>query len=387
MTPLPGVVVARFESGLHRLRDGRALDALTLTRHDRLVSQDYARAHALGMRCVGESARWHAVESEAGRYAFGALLPFTRAARVFGLEILWTLLDRGWPAGLDPMAPAFVARFAAFARAFARFLASEGLERSAIVPIHEIATLAAGGGEHAELEPFHEERGFELQCQLVRAAVAASAAIREVLPHARLLSAEPARHVVALPAHPEDADAAAVHAARRFIVSDMLAGRVWPQLGGDIALLDAVGLTFHPGSQWYYHGPRHAGPAISPETRDWRPLRDLVLEIGSRYARPVYLAGTSAEAPLHRDWLRYVGRELRAAQLAGTDVVGIAVHPAVDCPPWRCERRAFGGLWGRPDADGARPVDPALAHEVVAQREAFARIATLRDATFAGPAL
>jgi hypothetical protein len=32
-------------------------------------------------------------------------------------------------------------------------------------------------------------------------------------------------------------------------------------------------------------------------------------------------------------------------------------------------------------------VDPALAHEVVAQRHAFGRIATVRDATFAGPAL
>lgn len=386
MNAFPGVIVARFESALHRLRTGRTLDTLALTRHDRLVTHDYARVHALGLRCVGESVRWHAVEAEAGRYELGALLPFTRAARAFGLQIVWTLLDRGWPAGLDPMAPSFVTRFAAFARAFARFLASEGLEQSAIVPVHEIATLAAGGAEHAELEPFLEERGFELQCQLVRAAVAASAAIREVLPGARLLCAEPARHVAALPGHPEDADAAAVHAARRFAVVDMLAGRAWPQLGGDPALLDAVGLTFHPRSQWYYHGPRHPGPTISPETRDWRPLRELLVELGGRHARPVYLAGTSAETPLQRDWLRYVGRELRAAQLAGVEVVGLALHPAVDCPPWRCERRAFGGLWGRPDAHGMRPVDPALAQEVVAQREAFARLAHARAVALAGPA-
>lgn len=384
MTSLPGHLIVCFEASLHRMRDGRALDTLAVTRHERFVMRDYARVHELGLRCVGESARWHGVETVPGRYEFAPLLRLTRAARLFELEIVWTLLDRGWPRDVDPMQPAFVARFAAFARAFACFLASEDLGAPAIVPIREIATLAAGGGEHADIEPFCEERGFELQCQLVRAAAAASAAIRDVLPRARLFCAEPARHVAALPTHPEDADAAAVHAARRFVVIDMLAGRAWPQLGGDPRHLDAIGLTFYPGSEWYYRGPRRPGPAIALETRDWRPLRELLVEQGARHTRPVYVAGTSADPPLQRDWLRYVGREARATQMCGVQVLGIGLHPAIECPPWRCERRAFAGLWGRADTEGVRPINPSLAHEVVAQREAFTRLASDATASLAG---
>jgi ribosomal protein S7 len=63
-------------------------------------------------------------------------------------------------------------------------------------------------------------------------------------------------------------------------------------------------------------------------------------------------------------------------------VLGLTLHPAVDCPTWRRERRAFAGLWGRADESGARPVDASLAHEVIAQREAFARVARMTDETF-----
>jgi hypothetical protein len=289
------------------------------------------------------------------------------------------LLDGTWPQDLAPMGPALVRRLAMFARALARFLREETDRAPMIVPVEQITTRAWRGGELGHIEPFLEERGVELEVQLVRAAIAAAEAFRTVSPEARVLCAEPLFHVAASPDSPEDVDSAHRAAGRRFGTLDMLCGRAWPQLGGESCQPDVVGVTLDPHWQWYYRGPRFPGPAIEPGAPGWRPLRELLVELANRYDRPVVIAGTGRPGALGPTWLRHVCREARAAMLAGAAVPCVGLSPIVLCG---ADRDAGDrGLWGAADEAGRRPTDAALAEEIVVQRACFERFgASLRAA-------
>jgi hypothetical protein len=263
-SPFKSVMLAGFDSASYRPRRGGRVDLAIATGHDRFAALDYARARALGIRTVRESARWPIVEQRPWRYDFSVLLPWLRAARQLDMEIVWTLLDGSAPDDIPVMRPMLVRRLALFARAFARFLRDETDRAPCIVPVDQITARAWLGGELARAEPYLEERGFELQAQLVCAAIAAADAFRHVLPEARILCVEPLFHVAPAPDRPEDLDAALTAGARRFVVLDMPCGRAWPQLGGDPRHLELLGVTVYPHSQWYYRGPKLPGLTIEP---------------------------------------------------------------------------------------------------------------------------
>src|SRR5436309_6361256 len=112
-----------FECSCHRRNDGRRLDLIAATGHDRFAAEDYARVRGLGVWTVRDGARWHRIERSPGRYDLSSLLPRVRAAREAGLQVIWDLCHYGWPDGLDIFRPEFVDRFADYARAVARLIA------------------------------------------------------------------------------------------------------------------------------------------------------------------------------------------------------------------------------------------------------------------------
>ena len=371
-----GEVLLGFDTRRYRSRRGDWVDNAVLSGHDRLAAHDYSRAAALGVTSVREGARWPAVERQPWQYDFGVLARRVREARARGLRIVWSLLDGDWPDDVDPMRPEFVRRFAGFARAFARFLRDEcePSQPQWIVPVEQIGVRAWRGGAVAHGAPYLEERGFELQVQLVRAALAATDALRIVIPQARMLCLEPLFHVAAHPDRPHEVEAALAATARRNHAIDMLLGRRWPQLGGEPRHVDIVGLTYYPDHQWYYAGPAYPGPAIPPGAPGWRPVRELLLDVAQRHERRVLVAETGRDGPLAAIWFCYVCSEVRRAMLAGATVAGVGVYPAVACPPAPGERRPAAGIWGNAHADGRRPVNKALAKEVSIQCGAFARM-------------
>src|SRR5688500_2929713 len=106
------------ECSTHRRRDGRRLDVIAATAHD-VAAADYAQLAEHGIRTARDGFRWHLIERRPGRYDFSSARPMLRAARETGTQVLWDLLHFGWPDDLDPLGPAFVRRFARFARACA----------------------------------------------------------------------------------------------------------------------------------------------------------------------------------------------------------------------------------------------------------------------------
>jgi hypothetical protein len=357
-----------FECSSHYTRAGTRLDMIAASGHDRVVRSDYRQVRRHGFRTVREGIRWHLIEPRAGHYNFSSVLPMVRAARVAGIQVIWDLCHFGWPDHVDIFSPAFVDRFARMAKACVSLLAAEGDQAPAIVPINEISFFAWAGGEAAQFNPFARGRPDELKQQLVRTAITGVEAIWDAVPSARIVQIDPAIHVVADPERPAEAPHARAFREAQFQAWDMLIGRMKPELGGHPKYLDVVGINYYPHNQWVFNGP-----TLKRSHPQYLPLRCLLLENYRRYGRPILLAETGAEDTLRPSWLRYVGREVRAALRVGVPVDGICWYPILNHPGWEDGRHCCNGLWDYPTARGGRPLYAPLARELRRQQRAFDR--------------
>jgi hypothetical protein len=363
--------IAGFEGSCHRRRDGKRLDLLAATKHDRFAGADYRRLRQAGIGTARDGVRWHLVEPAPGRYDFSSLLPQVRAARDAGVQVIWSLCHYGYPDGLDPFRPAFVDRFARFARVVARVIASETDEAPFYTPINEISFWSWAGADVAYFNPGEIERGFELKAQLVRASLAATDAIWEVDRRARMLYTDPSIHIVPDPERAADDRAAAEaegHRLAQFQAWDMLGGKLWPQLGGEPRYLDLLGVNYYPRNQWVLHGP-----TVERGSPWYRPFREILTEVYQRYRQPILISETGTHAEERPEWLAYICDEVRAAGRAGVPVRGICLYPVLDYPSWDHEHPCPCGLWGFPDAEGNREIFQPLAREIAHQTELFRR--------------
>lgn len=324
-----------FECATQRLRDGRRLDVIAATAHDRLAADDYRQLAGYGMRTVRDGVRWHLIEAAYGRYDWTSLDPMLAAARTTGTQVIWDLLHYGWPDWTNPFDADFVAHFAAFAEAAAGRIGPGGC----YVAINEISFLAWGGGEVGYLNPFVHGRGEELKNILCHAAIAATRRIRAIDPGAVMVAAEPLIQV-----HPaEDSDEALARAqaltAIQYDAIDVLLGRRHPECGGDESCLDAIGVNFYPYNQWLAHDP----PLTVPIDRA-TPLADLLVAAHAHYRRPLLLAETGCEGDDRANWARYIGQQIAQAEHAGVPVIGVCFYPILDHPGWDDDRHCENGL-------------------------------------------
>src|SRR5918999_6175077 len=200
-----------FECSTLRRHDGRRLDLIASTRHDRLVVQDYQQLTEHGIRTVRDGVRWHLIETSPGRYDWSSFLPMLRASRDVGVQVIWDLCHYGWPDDIDIWTPAFVERFSRFAKAVAKLIRDETDATPFYCPVNEISYWSWAGAEVARFNPLARGRGMELKHQLVRAAIAAIEAIWSVDSRARIVHVDPVIHIVAQPGRPRDRKPAEDH--------------------------------------------------------------------------------------------------------------------------------------------------------------------------------
>jgi polysaccharide biosynthesis protein PelF len=354
---------------------GQRLDVIRSTRHDEFALEDYSRLQEVGIRTARDGVRWHLIENRPSRYDFSSLLPMLRAARETQTQVIWDLLHYGWPDGLNIWGAAFVDRFARFARATAQVILEETGGPLFITPVNEISFVSWGGGDAGFLNPFAKGRGPELKAQLVRAAIAAVEAVREVDPTARITLAEPIIHIAADPDYPDEAPAAEAYRQSQFQAWDMIAGKWCPELGGRPEYLDVIGVNYYSNNQWIHQDPhlpksrRRKDVLLPPSHPLHRPVRDMLHEVYDRYRRPVFIAETGIEGEARPSWLRYIGQEARAASAAGVELEGLCLYPIIDYPGWGDDRHCHTGLWGYADDEGHRPVYEPLGEELAHQRQ------------------
>jgi polysaccharide biosynthesis protein PelF len=357
-----------FECSTHRLRSGRRVDVIAATGHDLHATADYGQLAQLGIRTVRDGLRWHLIEASPGRYDFSSFLPMLRAAQATGTQVIWDLLHYGWPDDIDIWTPAFVDRFAQFARAAAEVMRDETDEVPFWCPVNEISFFAWAGGDATYLNPFAAGRGYELKVQLARASIAAMDQLRDVDRRARFVHCEPLISIHHDPATGRPrAEAEGWHQAQ-FQAFELLMGRMWPQIGGAPGYLDVVGVNYYTNNQWI-----HGGPPIDTGHPLYRPLSDLLFETYARYRRPILIAETGVEGDRRADWFRYVSTEVAHARARGVEVEGICLYPIADHPGWDDDRYCPNGLMGHAVIDGKRGLHLPLAtaiHDFQARRVA-----------------
>lgn len=365
---LPGLFDSFFQGGFecstHRRDDGRRLDLIAATGHDRWVAEDYKAMREQGLRTVRDGIRWHLVESGAGTWNWSSFLPMLRASREQDVQVIWDLCHYGWPDDIDIWRPEFVDRFARFAAAVARLVQEETDAVPFYSPINEISFFAWAGGDEAHFNPYGRGRGHELKHQLIRASIAAIEAIRAVEPRARFVQADPLIHVLA--SVPRDQDKAEAYRLAQYEAWDMLCGMQWPGLGGRPDYLDIIGVNYYPYNQWYLDGD-----TIPPGADAYRPLQGMLAETYRRYRRPLLIAETGAEDELRPDWLRYVANQVYMAMERGVPIEGICLYPVVDYPGWSNDRHCPAGLLGMPDERGQRRPYGPMVKELRTQQAEF----------------
>lgn len=358
---------AGFECSTHKLRNGRRLDLLSSTGHDRLVAEDYRRIQEFGIHTIRTAARWYLIEASPGEYEFSSLGRILDAAEAGQLEVLLDLLHFGWPDHINVLSRDFPGQFARFTRKVAGYLRRKQYQCHIFAPVNEISFLSWGGGEAGCINPYTFDRGAELKRNLVRAAAASSEILLNEIPNARLLSPEPVIHIVGDPSIPGDDIEAAMYTQAQFESWDMLAGRVFPELGGRSEYLDIIGVNYYDRNQWIHNS--------IPLTRDdprYRPFREILAEVWKRYKRPLLVAETGCEGCGRADWFNYVCDEVFAARLEGTPVHGVCLYPILNHPGWEDDRHCHNGLFDYADATGNRPVHRPLAQALLHQQQRFA---------------
>lgn len=360
-----------FECSTHRLQTGRRLDVIAATAHDTLAESDYRQLGQLGLRTVRDGLRWHLVEAQPGHHDFTSFLPMVQAAQRTGTQVIWDLLHYGWPDDIDIWTPAFVDRFAAYARATAQAWRDTTDEVPFWCPINEISFFSWGGGDVRCLNPFATDRGFELKAQLIRASVTAIHALREIDPRARFVQCEPLiaiHHDAALGFARDMVEG--LHQ-EQFQAFDMLSGRICPHLAGDPSMLDIIGVNYYPRNQWI-----HSEIPIDMDHPSYRPLSDLLFETHARYLRPIFVSETGAEDDHRAPWLRYVAAEVLRARRRGVPVEGLCLYPILNHPGWDDDRDCQNGLLTQLSEGAVRGLDPALS---LAVREVAAEFSSLRN--------
>ncbi|HEX2142181.1 MAG TPA: beta-glucosidase [Candidatus Limnocylindria bacterium] len=338
-----------FEGSTHRRSDGRRLDLVASTRHDRFARKDYRRLKDLGVRTVRESLRWHLIEPAPGQCDFGFEAGRVIAAQEEGMQVIWDLAHFGWPDHVDVFSAEFPDAFARYARAAGDFLAMRADGPLLIAPMNEISFLSWAGGEHGLMNPHVVGRGAELKRQLVRASILAIDAVRGRHPDTRFVQPEPLVNIVTDPRRPHERSAAEEARNAQFETWDMLAGRTAPELGGSSHHLDIVGVNYYPDNQWILGGG--SLPADSPLRTE---LSDMLHEVYARYRRPLVITETGTEDGARPAWLRHVWTEVRRAATRGVPVGGICLYPILNHPGWEDDRHCCNGVWDYPGPAGGR---------------------------------
>ena len=333
----PSFFMSGFECSTFDWKDVGRRDVAQELQHYAHADSDYAMLKPLGIAVAREGVPWPLVDKGGGAYDFSCLDPLLDAQRRYQILPIWDLCHYGYPGDLAPMADAFVPRFAAYARAAARYVADRAHHGPLFfTPINEPTFWGYMGGEWAWAAPFgktaDDRRRFTHL--LARADIAAVEAIREDFPDARMVHIDPLIWVVPPRDRPD-----LVEAARResyddaYIAWDIISGLKHPEYGGSPEVIDILGFNNYSfGQMEYREGGPHA--ALDPGDDRIRSVCDLVEEAWRKYRRPCIIAETSGRGTGRAHWLNDIASESLAAIRRGVDLHGICLFPAVDMADW-----------------------------------------------------
>ncbi|MBF9223816.1 amine oxidase [Hymenobacter ruricola] len=346
---------------------GNRVDFLPLTGHLQLIDEDYQAQKPFNIGTVREGIRWAHIEKTPYHYDFSTVKTMLDAGRRHGIQQIWDLCHFGFPDDLTPLHPMFARRFAALCRAFVDFYRAERPDGPLIVtPINEVSFISWLGGEANGTAPYCHGQGWRVKYGLMRAYIEGSYALREADPGIRLLTTEPLINIVPPPnpwaSHRREARDAHNN---QFQATDMLCGRLCPELGGSPELLDIVGFNYYYDNQWQLHPYRKLGWNDPQPDPNWVPLHKLLQKAYKRYGRPFAITETSHPGVDRPLWWRMIAEECAHVLRKGLPLQGVCIYPLIDRPDWdHLHHWHQSGLF---DADLAQPGPGRVLHQPSAE--------------------
>lgn len=353
---------------------GNRVDFLNITRHLELLAEDYRSLEFLNIRTVREGIRWSQVEKEPYTYDWTVVERMMECAHFHRIQQVWDICHFGYPDDLTPLHPMFARRFAALCRAFATLFRSIDPASPLIVtPINEVSFVSWLGGDVRGTSPYCVGQGWEVKYRLMKAYIEGVEALKEVDPSVRILTTEPLVNIT----HGHEAGGTERATARRcheqqFQVTDILGGRLCPELRGRPEYLDLLGFNFYYNNQWV----KATNEFLNWKNQDtrWTPLHQLLKEAYLRYQRPLVLSETSHPKEDRPLWMDTIAHECAATLQAGVPLFGVCWYPIIDRPDWdHLNIWHQAGLWDRAVEDNDE--HERRLHEPTAQ--AFLRAQTL----------
>jgi beta-glucosidase/6-phospho-beta-glucosidase/beta-galactosidase len=315
---------------------GNRVDLLEVTGHLELINEDYARLSALGMKTVREGIRWSTVEYKPYHYDFSAVLRMMKAGKMNGVQQIWDICHFGFPADLTPLHPHFTPRFVALCKAFVTFYtASFPGELFFVTPVNEVSFLSWLGGEVAGTSPYCQRNGWNVKYALMKAYIAGARAMKEMSDHVRILTTEPLVNMVpVLDPTPDDLLAASLENEQQFQSVDMLCGKICPELGGSMDLLDILGFNYYYNNQWIVGSYQFLGWNDEVNDPRWKELADLLEAAYLRYDKPFLISETSHPKEDRPIWIRMIAAQCAELINRGAPILGVCLYPVIDRPDW-----------------------------------------------------
>lgn len=140
----PTFFLSGFECSTFIWKNRGRRDLVAETQHRQHVDEDYAFLRSLGIAVARQGIPWPFVDRR-GTYDFSGLDPYIAAMNKHQILPIWDLCHYGYPDDLDPFAPAFAERFAAYARAAAEYVTPRIRGPNFFTPINEITFFAFMG--------------------------------------------------------------------------------------------------------------------------------------------------------------------------------------------------------------------------------------------------
>lgn len=333
-----------FECTTGYNREGHWIDLVEDTWHHEHVDEDYRRLRDVSIGAVRDAIRWPLVDRGNGNYDFSSVDPVIEAARKYEMQVIWDLFHYGYPDDVDLLSADFPPRFAAYCAACARYLSERLPGPLWFTPINEPSYFSWAAGDMKCFAPHLSGRGDQLKYSLAHAAICAIDAVREVLPDARFMHADPLCHVV-----PRDDRSESIEEARFFNevkvpeFLDILSGRKMPELGGSPEHMDVIGINYYWNCQWEMG---QDGTWLEPDDPRRIPLGDLVYKLWERYGCDLVISETSHWGENRAGWIEYLADEVVRVLKAGVPLHGVCIYPIIGMLDWHAPRRWMPmGLW------------------------------------------
>lgn len=315
---------------------GNRVDFLNITGHISKIEDDYKDLNLFKIKTVREGIRWSVVEKIPYNYDFSTVEKMIIAGQKSNIQQVWDICHFGFPDDLTPLHPMFARRFSSICRAFVKFYRSIDADGDLIItPINEVSFLSWLGGDVRGTSPFCVAQGWEVKYRLMKAYIEAIEAMKEEDSRVRIMTTEPLVYIThGVNASQDEIERALAVHQDQFQVTDILSGRMCPELRGKPEYLDILGYNFYYNNQWILETHEYFEWKKNCNEDRFVPLHKLLTSAHQRYHRPFVITETSHPREDRPLWVEMIIEECALMLTAGLPLWGVCWYPIIDRPDW-----------------------------------------------------